>query len=191
MPDLAYCGMIIAVLIETAQMSGNMVKRIFNVLTSLLCLLLFTATHCPATLLQADKVIVMKNEKRMILLMNGEILKCYKVALGRGSTGPKTRLGDCKTPEGSYILNHRNGHSKFYRSIHVTYPNRTDIANARKSGSNPGGDVMIHGLPDGFEELNEAHADINWTKGCIAVSNREMDEIWRLVPDGTPIEIVP
>jgi murein L,D-transpeptidase YafK len=168
-----------------------MVKRIFIVFTSLLCSLLFTASHCPATLLQADKVIVLKKEKRMILLMNGEILKCYKVALGRGSTGPKTSLGDCKTPEGSYILNHRNEHSKFYRSIHINYPNRSDIANARKNGFNPGGNIMIHGLPDGFEELNETHAEINWTKGCIAVSNSEMDEIWRLVPEGIPIVIFP
>jgi murein L,D-transpeptidase YafK len=168
-----------------------MIKIYFIVLTSVLCSFLITASHCPATLLQADKVIVLKNEKRMILMMNGEILKCYKVALGRGSTGPKTCQGDCKTPEGGYILNHRNGHSKFYRSIQINYPNRTDIANARKNGSNPGGDIMIHGLPDGFEELNEAHTEINWTKGCIAVSNREMDEIWQLVPDGTPIVIFP
>jgi murein L,D-transpeptidase YafK len=172
-------------------MSKDMVKRIFIVLTSVFCSILFTATHCPATILQADKVIVLKNEKRMILMMNGEIVKCYKVALGRGPSGPKTCLGDCKTPEGIYILNHRNGHSRFYRSIHVTYPNRTDIVNARKNGYKPGGDIMIHGLPDGFEELNEAHAEVNWTKGCIAVSNNEMDEIWRLVPDGTPIVIVP
>jgi len=168
-----------------------MVKKIFIVLTSVLFLIFLMITLCPAILLQADRVIVLKNEKRMILMMNGEILKCYRVALGRGSSGPKTCLGDCKTPEGSYIVNRRNGHSKFYRSLHITYPNQTDIVNARKNGFNPGGNIMIHGLPDGFEELNEVQAEVNWTKGCIAVSNREMDEIWRLVPNGTPIVIFP
>jgi murein L,D-transpeptidase YafK len=103
----------------------------------------------------------------------------------------KRNKGINKTPEGSYILDHHNPQSRFYRSIHVSYPTAEQIAAARQRGVSPGGDIFIHGLPNGLGWLGRLHRRIDWTDGCVAVTDREMDEIWRAVPDGTPIEIRP
>ncbi len=165
--------------------------KILLCLAALACLMQATAPECRGALPQADRVLVLKSEQNMLLMKNGEVLKSYRVALGRQPVGRKLCRGDCRTPEGTYILDHRNSHSRFYRSIHISYPNSTDVARARKKGASPGRDIMIHGLPKGFEDLGDVHTARNWTKGCIAVSNDEIDEIWRLVPDGTPIEIRP
>ena len=137
-----------------------------------------------------DRVRVVKSEQRLILLSGGEAVKSYWVALGR-KDGAKERAGDHRTPEGVYLLDRRNAKSRYYRSLHISYPNGADLARAHRSGLPPGGDIMLHGLPPGFADLGAWHAERNWTKGCIAVTNAEMDEIWRLVKDGTPIEIVP
>lgn len=133
----------------------------------------------------------MKKERTLSLLCQGKILKTYKVALGTDPVGPKTRQGDHKTPEGRYILDRRNVHSQFYRSIHISYPNVENTAYARRHGVSAGGDIYVHGLPNGYGWLREKHRLRDWTDGCIAVTNEEMDEIWRVVPDGTPIEIRP
>lgn len=139
---------------------------------------------------QADRVLVIKSRNQLVLYNHGEILKRYRVSLGR-KPGAKGCSGDFKTPEGHYIIDSRNPKSEFYKSLHISYPNETDAEKARKLGRDPGGGVSIHGLPKGLEKLGKAPAYYNWTKGCIAVSNPEMDEIWQLVPDGTPIDIVP
>jgi len=118
-------------------------------------------------------------------------MKTYKVALGGSPSGPKMRQGDHKTPEGLYRLDFRNAHSQFYRSIHISYPSAHDRAEARKKGVSPGGDVFIHGLPNGYGWIGESHGVKDWTDGCIAVTNPEIDEIWQSVTDGTPIEIRP
>lgn len=140
---------------------------------------------------RADKVVVFKKERTLVLLDHGKILKKYKVALGGDPIGPKACQGDHKTPEGHYILDRRNERSRFYRSLHVSYPNADDRARAQKSGVDPGGDIMVHGLPNGFGWLGNTHRVRDWTDGCIAVTNEEMDEIWRAVADGIPIEIQP
>jgi len=152
---------------------------------------LFVSSAVGATVaVQADKVVVMKNEKRLVLLRNGEVLKSYRISVGR-NPGQKVRQGDNRTPEGTYVIDWRNPESRFHKALHISYPNWCDRENARRSGAPPGGEVMIHGLPRDFEDLGESHAVRNWTKGCIALSNAEMDEIWLLVSDGTPVEIVP
>jgi len=138
----------------------------------------------------ADKVLVIKSEKLLILLKNGEILKSYKIALGK-NRGPKIRQGDNRTPEGRYIIDRHYISSKFYKSLHLSYPNHSDITRAQKSGYHPGNNVEIHGLPKEFEDLGTFQSKLNWTKGCIAVSNSEMDEIWELVANGTPVVIIP
>ena len=138
-----------------------------------------------------DKVLVIKSQRRLMLLKDGEIIKSYEIALGKDPAGRKTHQGDKKTPEGSYVLDRRNPYSKFHRSIHISYPNRADMEHARSCGVSPGGDVMIHGLPRGTERMGDLHTMIDWTNGCIAVSNEQMDEIWQLVAVGTPIEIRP
>jgi murein L,D-transpeptidase YafK len=139
----------------------------------------------------ADKLLVLKKERTLVLLDHGKVLKKYKVALGGDPKGPKTTQGDHKTPEGTYVLDRRNEHSRFYRSFHISYPNADDRARAQESGVAPGGDIMIHGLPNGLGWIGSTHRFRDWTDGCIALTDEEMDEIWRAVADGTPIEIDP
>lgn len=139
----------------------------------------------------ADKLVVHKKAHTLVLMRNGAAFRKYKIALGTQPVGPKARQGDHKTPEGTYIIDRRNGHSQFYRALHISYPNAEDRERAKKSGVPAGGDIMIHGLPNGYERLGNAHRLKDWTDGCIAVTNQEMDEIWRLVPVGTRIEILP
>jgi murein L,D-transpeptidase YafK len=136
-------------------------------------------------------VVVLKGERTLQLLSQGKVIKTYKVALGGDPLGPKARQGDHKTPEGMYVLDSRNAHSHFYKSLHVSYPNARDRAVARQKGLSPGGDVFVHGLPNGFGGIGAAHRLKDWTDGCIALTNQEMDEIWEAVPDQTPIEINP
>jgi len=140
---------------------------------------------------QVDKVLVLKSKRRMHLLRRGQILRTYQISLGRTPSGKKVRQGDGKTPEGWYILDTRNPRSKFYRSMHVSYPNEADKARARAMGVSPGGAIMIHGEPNHLQNIGFNGRGLDWTEGCIAVTNREMDEIWNNVPDGTPIEIRP
>jgi murein L,D-transpeptidase YafK len=139
----------------------------------------------------ADLVVVHKKERTLKLLSQGKVVRSYRVALGGDPVGPKTRQGDHKTPEGVYVLDSRNAHSQFYKSIHISYPNARDRTAARQKGVSPGGDVFVHGLPRGYRWLGASHRLKDWTDGCIAVTNEEMDEIWASVADGTRIEILP
>jgi murein L,D-transpeptidase YafK len=139
----------------------------------------------------ADRVVVLKQDRKLILLTHGTVLKTYRISLGGEPIGPKQREGDHKTPEGNYVLDRRNPHSRFYRSIHISYPNAEDRSRAQRLGAPPGGDIFVHALPNGFGWVSRSHLARDWTDGCIAVTNDEMDEIWQAVPDGTPIEIRP
>jgi murein L,D-transpeptidase YafK len=127
----------------------------------------------------------------MQLISRGKVIRSYKVALGGDPIGAKTRQGDHKTPEGVYVLDSRNAHSRFYKSLHISYPNAQDRTAARREGVSPGGAVFVHGLPNGYAWLGASHTLKDWTDGCIAVTNEEMDQIWLSVSDGTPIEIRP
>ncbi|MFZ0693845.1 MAG: L,D-transpeptidase family protein [Alphaproteobacteria bacterium] len=148
------------------------------------------ALQLPADL-KADRILVLK-AKHILLILNGDtVLDTFRIALGRNPMGPKNRVGDGRTPEGHYVLDWRNAKSRFYRSIHISYPAPNDIEQARRLSVSPGGSVMIHGLPRGAEEIGTDQANWDWTDGCIAVSNSEMDEIWRRVDNGTPIDILP
>jgi len=138
-----------------------------------------------------DRVVVYKHDRKLVLLSRGKELKSYKVALGGEPVRPKIRQGDHRTPEGLYVLDSRNPNSHFYKAFHVSYPNSQDIAVAGKAGVSPGGDIMLHGLPRGYAWLGKSQALHDWTDGCIAVSNKEMDELWKLIRVGTPIEIRP
>lgn len=127
----------------------------------------------------------------MQLLRNGEVIRSYRISLGSNPQGHKQREGDGRTPEGSYRIDWRNPRSKFHKSLHISYPNAQDRRAARSLGVPPGGAIMIHGLPNGWGWAAPFLAPWNWTDGCIAVSDAEMDEIWNAVRDGTPIEIQP
>jgi murein L,D-transpeptidase YafK len=164
-----------------------------RVLTGLLFFLLggLGMAQTELTPLHADRVVVLKKERTLQLLSHGRVIKVYKIALGGDPIGPKTRQGDHKTPEGSYVFDFRNAHSKFYKAIHISYPSARDRAAAREQGVSAGGDVFLHGLPNGFGYLGAAHRLKDWTDGCVAVTDAELDEIWAAVADGTPIEIRP
>jgi murein L,D-transpeptidase YafK len=140
---------------------------------------------------KVDAVVVAKSERTLTLLAHGKVVRSYKVALGSSPVGAKEMQGDHKTPEGHYVLDRRNPKSKFYKSIHVSYPNEQDRQKARALGVPSGGDIMIHGLPNWMGALGAAHRLTDWTDGCVAVTDDEIDEIWKLVADGTPIEIKP
>lgn len=140
---------------------------------------------------QADLVVVFKSKRVMILFKEGEVLKAYRIALGKVPTGKKTFQGDGKTPEGRYFIVGRNPNSNFYKSLRISYPNEQDILYAQSLGKSPGGDIVIHGLSKQVEFLGKYHIIDDWTEGCIAVTNQEMDELWTLVKDNTPIEIFP
>lgn len=140
---------------------------------------------------RADSVVVLKKDRKLILYSLGRELKTYTISLGSDPIGPKAQQWDHKTPEGRYVLDRRNPNSRFYRSIHISYPSQQQVEAAQKRGVSPGGDVFIHGLPNGFKWVGTLQRLNDWTDGCIAVTNTEMDEIWRAVPDGTPIEIRP
>jgi murein L,D-transpeptidase YafK len=144
-----------------------------------------------APLPRADSILVIKHAHTLTLLRDGQIIKQYRVALGRGGLGPKQQAGDNRVPEGTYRIVSRNPHSAFYRSLRVGYPTPQQIAAAHTQGVDPGGDIMIHGIRNGLGWLGPAQRLLDWTKGCIAVTDPEMDEIWEAVPDGTPIEIRP
>ena len=164
---------------------------VFTALAVVLFTASTTAQSVPLTATRADHVVVFKQERKLELLSHGKVIKIYKVALGGASVGPKSKQGDHKTPEGVYVLDFRNAHSQFYKSIHISYPSEHDRALARQNGVSPGGSVFIHGLPNGFGAIGAAHRLRDWTDGCIAVTNEEIDDIWKAVPDGTPIEIRP
>jgi murein L,D-transpeptidase YafK len=170
-------------------MASKAVALILFSALSAICLTAQTDAPLPSSAV-ADKVIVLKRERKLLLMQDGKTLKTYPIALGANPTGTKTHQGDHRTPEGHYTLDRHNAHSQYHRSLHISYPNAEDVARAHKLGLSPGGDIFIHGLPNGYEPAaNEAPDD--WTDGCIAVTNSEIDEIFRAVLDGTPIEIKP
>jgi len=139
----------------------------------------------------ADRIVIEKAAHVMTLYRGEEKLRTYKVSLGGEPKGAKTRQGDHKTPEGTYTVDARNANSHYYRSLHVSYPNAADRERAKKLGVSPGRDIMIHGLPNGEGFVGKAHLLHDWTDGCIAVTDEEMDEIWELVPVGTVLVIRP
>jgi murein L,D-transpeptidase YafK len=143
---------------------------------------------------QIDRVLVRKGERTLQLLQKGAVYREYRISLGDQPLGHKLREGDERTPEGNYVLDWRNPNSGFHKSLHISYPNGLDRAIAQAHGTSAGGMIMIHGLPNWLSspQLAAEYRNSDWTNGCIAVgSNEEMDEIWALVRDGTPITILP
>jgi murein L,D-transpeptidase YafK len=159
----------------------------------LLALMLAGCASEPRKLTEVDQVVVKKTGRKMLLIQDGEVVHEYRIALGGQPQGHKVQEGDERTPEGDYFLDWRNPYSRFYKSIHVSYPNTDDIRFARARGVNPGGMIMIHGQPNYIRsvKVKAEYKRRDWTDGCIAIQNHEMDEIWRTVRDGTPIKILP
>jgi murein L,D-transpeptidase YafK len=151
----------------------------------------FGTRDLPAKSAKADRIVVMKSARTLTLMNDRKPLKTYKVALGAQPVGAKERQGDHKTPEGNYIIDAKVEHSRFHRALHISYPNQADRDRAQKLGVSPGDAVEIHGLGDKFGWVGAAHRQTDWTDGCIAVTNEEIDEIWPMVAVGTPVEIYP
>ena len=145
----------------------------------------------PFGTVSADSIVVEKSHHRLSLYYRGLLMRSYLVALGQQPTGDKVRQGDNKTPEGMFRIEARNPQSRYHRALRISYPDAAHIARARALGVRPGGDIMIHGLPARQAWVGAAHRDFDWTEGCIAVTNKEIEEIWSVVRVGTPIRIKP
>lgn len=139
----------------------------------------------------ADRILIEKKDRRLTLFSKGNVIKTYKIALGENPDGPKVMKGDNKTPEGTYVIDSRNEDSRYHLSLHISYPNEEDKKRAKKLGVSPGGDIMIHGVMNGYSWIGDAHTASDWTKGCIAVTDEEIEEIDKLTPNGTVVEIRP
>lgn len=163
-----------------------MLNKFLITVSVILCVFL-----APNELQAVDRVLVIKSKRMMLLLKDSEIVKVYRISLGKSPVGHKIKAGDKKTPEGRYILEAKKYPSKYYKAIRISYPNEQDILQAKNLGVLPGGDIMIHGLPADFADIGSIHRIVDWTDGCIAVTNEEMDELWELIPVGIPIDIMP
>jgi murein L,D-transpeptidase YafK len=139
----------------------------------------------------ADRIVVEKAARRLTLFRNGQALKSYSVALGRAPVGPKEYEGDQRTPEGIYKVDFHKSDSDYHLALHISYPEQHDIDRAAIQGLSAGSDIMIHGLPNGRGWIGRFHRRSDWTAGCVAVADFEIEEIYRSVPDGTPVELRP
>jgi murein L,D-transpeptidase YafK len=160
----------------------------------LLLLALLTGGANPARgtpIEMADRVVVHKSERKLLLMRGERVLRTFPVALGLSPTGPKRREGDFRTPEGTYRLAGRNANSDYFLAIQVDYPGPEDLRRAAAERVSPGGLIMIHGLPNKPSKPLEYYQSRDWTNGCIAVSNADMVDIWLMTPDNTPIQILP
>ena len=141
--------------------------------------------------IKADRVVVKKAERQLLLLRQENVLYVFPIALGDEPEGDKLEEGDWRTPEGSYVIDWRNPQSRFYKSLHISYPDAADIRASAAENVDPGGMIMIHGLPPEAATRPEKYLGKDWTDGCIALANEDMDIVWSVVDDGTPIDILP
>jgi len=138
-----------------------------------------------------DRIVIEKSARKLSVFSNGKKLKTYRVALGRNPVGTKQEEGDNKTPEGIYKIDGRNPQSNFHLALHVSYPSDEDKTRAADRGASAGFDIMIHGIRNGLGWMGAFHRLNDWTAGCIAVTDEEIEELWRVTPDGTRVEIRP
>jgi len=138
-----------------------------------------------------DRIIIEKSKRTMTLLKQDREVRTYKIALGRDPVGPKVRQGDNRTPEGIYYIDYKVRNSAYHRALHLSYPNPDDVERARALGVPPGGSIMIHGMKNDHLWMGDVQYLFNWTNGCIALTNREIEEVWALVSPWTPVEIRP
>ena len=152
------------------------------------------ASRAPAAIppgVRVDRVVVHKAERRLDVYAGGVLVASYPVSLGRHPVGPKQQEGDGRTPEGVYRLDYRKADSAYHRALHISYPSADDARTAQARGVTPGGAVMIHGMRNGFGWIGRLHRFVDWTNGCVAMTDAEMDQLWAAVPDGTVVELVP
>jgi len=164
-------------------------------ITPLLCCIAtvvsFTASANAPLTTRPDSIVVYKQKHQLCVFKNKALLKTYKVALGLQPNGAKHFEGDMRTPEGIYFINGKNEHSLYHKSLGISYPSARDRELAHKLGKRPGGDIKIHGLPNGEGYVGELHRLKDWTHGCIALTDEEIDELFDRVALGTPVNILP
>jgi Uncharacterized protein conserved in bacteria len=169
-------------------------KTVITVLV-LLCLGLIAYNLSPEQTLgkntKVDKLVVYKSKRTLLAYNKGKLLKSYRISLGGQPVGAKEFEGDLKTPEGMYTINDKNQYSSYHKNLGVSYPNENDIAHAKSLGKDAGGDIKIHGLRNGLGFIGKLQRHMDWTFGCMALTNSEVDELFNAVPIGTPIEIKP
>jgi murein L,D-transpeptidase YafK len=141
--------------------------------------------------IKIDKIIIEKSKRELQVYSHDKLIKTYKISLGRNSVGKKEFEGDKKTPEGQYIINDKNPNSGYYKNLGISYPNKKDNENANRIGKNPGGQIKIHGIKNGFGWIGKLHLLMDWTAGCIALTNKEIDELYEIIKVGTPVIIKP
>ncbi len=172
-----------------------LIKKIILPVCAILVIGLIVYYLYPEDSLPADvkveKLVVCKSKRKLHVYSDGNIVKTYRISLGKQPVGPKQFEGDKKTPEGIYYINDKNPNSRYHKNLGVSYPDKKDIEYAGKHGKSPGGDIKIHGLRNGTGFMNKFHHLKDWTLGCIAVTNKEIDELYNAVPIGTVIEIQP
>jgi murein L,D-transpeptidase YafK len=144
-----------------------------------------------ATGATVDRVLILKSKRELLLLSGDDVVASYRISLGGQPIGPKQREGDQRTPEGLYVVDYHKPDSAFHRALHVSYPSAEDVSRAQRQQLDPGGLIMVHGLPPRLSFVGRLHRLADWTNGCIAVTNPEIDQIFDLVSDGTPIELRP
>ncbi|MBN1997030.1 L,D-transpeptidase family protein [candidate division KSB1 bacterium] len=168
--------------------------RLLALLSFLIILVLLYANWPDRSLsknIRIDKIILYKSKHQMILVKEGETVKEYRVALGKNPVGHKMQQGDNRTPEGVYLIDYKNPKSRFLFALHISYPDDNDKRIADQKKLNPGGEILIHGLKKGLGFIGRLHRFYDWTGGCIAVTNSEIEEIYRVTPVGTIVEIKP
>jgi murein L,D-transpeptidase YafK len=171
------------------QIPDNLLRHVR--LIAFLAPLLFSIPGFAQGNAKADRLVVTKSARTLTLERNGEPIRIYAVALGARPAGHKLQQGDERTPEGVYSIDARNADSAYHLSLRISYPNEEDRRQAAARGVDPGGEIMIHGMGSAVSRMGPLHPRFDWTDGCVAVTDEEMDEIWQLVDIGTPIEIKP
>lgn len=166
-------------------------RHLLTILISFLLALTLTIPVFAKNATGVDRVIVSKSDRKLYLMQGRYVIKSYPVSLGKNPVGHKTKIGDQRTPEGRYTINSRNPNSRYHLALQISYPSTRDKKNAASKGVHPGGDIMLHGLPSKYADGEKVMLDLDWTDGCIAVSNKAIEEIWQLVADNTVIDIFP
>jgi|HubBroStandDraft_6_1064221.scaffolds.fasta_scaffold319546_2 murein L,D-transpeptidase YafK len=167
------------------------VRQIGRPIAALAVSVLFGASLYSRPTPKIQRIVIDKSTHTMMLMRDDKVWKSYKVALSRQAVGAKEREGDHKVPEGDYIVDSKHAHSRFHLALHISYPNAGDVKRAQKLGVKPGGNIEIHGVDKKYEWIGDLQRQVDWTDGCIAVTNAEIEEIFPLVKIGTPVVIRP
>lgn len=175
---------------KTKSSAAALFFAAFAALLTVSCAPSVSPTSAPSAAV-VDKIIVYKAAHKMLVYSDGKPLRVFDVALGIGGLKPKERQGDGRVPEGEYFIAGRNPNSAYHLSLLISYPTPEQVDAARANGVDPGGEIMIHGLPNGQAGIGSTHRRVDWTLGCIAVTNDEIEWLWERVPDGTTIDIRP